>query len=135
MMFTYSVNVPHDLCWRRSIDLVVLTRKQPQGRDTDTDAGNERRADDLSPYDSFFGRSEPTDRSRDEPRYDGLTGERIRRRLGLSGRQWTWLVSIALFIPYPIFVSLGVIYGIEDRIFIPVTLVFSAILIASSFYL
>lgn len=129
------VNAPYGLYWRGPILEVVLSRKRPRGRDTDTEGGDERRADDLNPYDSLFGRSESADRSHGEPRRDGSTGEHIRRRIGLSGRQWTWLVSLALFVPYPIFIVLGVVYDLDDALFIPVTLAFSVVLIVLSFYL
>jgi len=59
----------------------------------------------------------------------GPLGERLRTRLGLSARQWTWVVALLVFAPYPVFVWLYLAYPIGEGVFLAVTFVFSVLLI------
>lgn len=112
---------------------ITVTRTRSSGPAGDRDRDDQRQGDDRNIYDSFFGRSESDD---DGPTVrEGQPGERIRTRLGLSHREWTWLVSILMFLPYPIFVYVGFVYDVSDILFMLGTLVFSLLLIAVSFYL
>lgn len=71
---------------------------------------------------------------------NGLVGRegtpvlRVQQRLGLSDRQWTWLVSLLVFVPYPIFILIGYTYSVNEWVFALGTLAFSLVLIAATFY-
>lgn len=53
------------------------------------------------------------------------TGERLRNRLGLSVRRWELLVSVVVFLPYPIFLGLMLNDVVNSLSFLLFTLVYS----------
>jgi hypothetical protein len=56
-------------------------------------------------------------------------GERLRRRLGLSETRWELLVSVLLFLPYPLFVLLIVTGTFDGLTFLLFTLAYSVVAI------
>jgi len=112
-----------------------LTRKRQDGRRDNVNQDGEISGSNRNPYDSFLGGSESDDRHRLDSLKQELPGEGLRTKIGLTDRQWTWVVSLLMFLPYPVFVYFGVIYDINTTLFISLTLAFSLVLIIVSFYL
>ena len=112
-----------------------MTQKRRRNRDDTGDRDDEFRGDDRRLYNSFPGRSEADDSRSARSLGEVLPGERLRTELGLSDRQWTWLVSLLIFLPYPAFVYFGMVYDVDSTLFLPLTLAFSLVLIVVSFYL
>lgn len=61
--------------------------------------------------------------------------EQLRLRFGLSEAQWDFLVSVLLFLPYPVFVVLMVTQTFDGLAFLFLTLVYSLFAVALNFYL
>lgn len=61
--------------------------------------------------------------------------EQLRAQFGLSEAQWDFLVSVLLFLPYPIFVALMVTQTFDNLAFLLLTVVYSAFAIVLNFYL
>lgn len=60
----------------------------------------------------------------DEDRTDYIR-DRLRDRLGLSIQQWEILVSVVVFLPYPLFVALILTDMVQSLEFLLLTLVYS----------
>lgn len=112
-----------------------VTRKRRRSRDDTDDRDDEFRGNNQRLDNSFFGRSESDDSRSVRSLGEAVPGERLRTEFDLSDRQWTWLVSLLMFLPYPAFVYLGVVYDVDTILFVLVTLAFSLVLIVVSFYL
>ncbi|MWV65077.1 hypothetical protein GRS48_09635 [Halorubrum sp. JWXQ-INN 858] len=61
--------------------------------------------------------------------------ERARRRLGLTSRQWTLAISLAIFAPYPLFVYLLLATSLGGPWFIGTTVAYSIVAIVANFVL
>lgn len=61
--------------------------------------------------------------------------ERLRARTGLSERQWTVLISLVLFAPYPVFVLIYLTYAVNETLFLVGTIVYSVIAAVANFAL
>lgn len=61
--------------------------------------------------------------------------ERVRRKLGLTPRQWMVLVSFALFLPYPAFVYVLFATSVDETLFLTVTIAYSLFAIVASLVL
>jgi len=98
-------------------------------RDRSPDGGERREASagESGGFGPDAGDGEPADPARSRV---GPLGRRARTRLGVSRRQWTWLVALLVFVPYPVFVALFLTYPIDEGVFLAVTLVVSILLAA-----
>lgn len=52
-------------------------------------------------------------------------GDRLRNRLDLSVEQWELLVSVVVFLPYPVFAALILTNTVDSLAFLLLTLVYS----------
>ena len=66
---------------------------------------------------------------------DGSRRERLRRRFGLTPRQWMVLVSIVLFLPYPLFVYVLFTTSVDETLFLAVTFAYSLFAIVANLML
>ena len=58
---------------------------------------------------------------------DPLLRDRIRERLGVSPQQWYVIESALLVLPYPLFIAAYLAFGIDQTVFLVVTLGYSLV--------
>lgn len=67
----------------------------------------------------------PIERAESNDDQSERVGDRLRNRLNLSLEQWELLVSVVVFLPYPLFAALILTDMVESLAFLLVTLVYS----------
>lgn len=72
----------------------------------------------------------------DDPVGDKLPiRERMRQRYGLSQRQWEYLVAAAIVVPYPLAITIYLLYNVSEPVFLIVTVAYSIVAMYGSYKL
>lgn len=109
-----------------------VTRRRPSRRDDTAGAPDARQPNGA--WNPGTHEDDPSGEPVSSAR-EGSLGERLRTRLGLSPRQWTWLVSLLMFLPYPAFVGLYLAFPIDEGVFLAATVAFSVLIAVLGLYL
>lgn len=87
----------------------------------------------MTDRDDYGERMSPPGRDEEPPATDGSRRARLRRRLGVTERQWLVIETVLLVLPYPFFVLVLLYTDVPELPFLLLTVAYSLVAIVVGF--